>query len=198
MPLVRSWWLGKKKGKEAYVVPRSWPTPSHPSGKRVRFEIGHDDAGRRRAPTDGTVVGTARRASRARSAVAADVHPRRRDEPAGSAQQLMAIVAEGQRQRIYLARPTEHACGCRRSHRPETFPTAAAPADRRRIIRVQRLRHDQVGRPVHQPPADGADDVQRPRWRALVERVVSDGGTAEAYADAIADATSALGVSDAS
>ena len=33
MPLVRSFWLGKKKGKERYVVPI-------PDGKRVRFEIG--------------------------------------------------------------------------------------------------------------------------------------------------------------
>ena len=32
MPLVRSWWLGKKKGKEAYVVPSVVADPSHPSG----------------------------------------------------------------------------------------------------------------------------------------------------------------------
>ena len=38
MPLVRSWWLGKKKGKEAYVVPTVVGDPSHPSGQRVEFD----------------------------------------------------------------------------------------------------------------------------------------------------------------
>ena len=40
MPLVRSFWLGKKKGKEAWVKPVV-------EGKQVRFEIGH---GPQRAP----------------------------------------------------------------------------------------------------------------------------------------------------
>ncbi len=45
MPLVRSWWLGKKKGKEAWVRPIVVADPEHPSGKRVEFEIGHGSAG---------------------------------------------------------------------------------------------------------------------------------------------------------
>ena len=53
MPLVRSWWLGKKKGKEAYVVPVI-------DGKTVRFEIGHDPAKAPTAETDGTVGRRAR------------------------------------------------------------------------------------------------------------------------------------------
>src|SRR5262249_44107901 len=54
MPLVRSWWLGKKKGKEAWVCPIVVPDMTHPSGRRVKFEIGHSAAG----PTlDGTVSG---------------------------------------------------------------------------------------------------------------------------------------------
>ena len=55
MPLVRSWWLGKKKGKEAYVVPDRRSTPRHPSRQRVEFEIGHDTSGAPTATTDGTV-----------------------------------------------------------------------------------------------------------------------------------------------
>ncbi len=47
MPLVRSFWLGKKRGKERYVVPI-------PDGKRVRFEID----GPKRHPHEGTVSGT--------------------------------------------------------------------------------------------------------------------------------------------
>ena len=42
MPLVRSWWLGKKKGKEAYVIPSVVSDASHNSGRRVEFAIGHD------------------------------------------------------------------------------------------------------------------------------------------------------------
>jgi putative DNA methylase len=44
MPLVRSFWLGKKKGKERYVHPI-------PDGKRVRFEI----RGPNGVPRDGAV-----------------------------------------------------------------------------------------------------------------------------------------------
>jgi putative DNA methylase len=44
MPLVRSFWLGKKKGKERYVVPI-------PDGTRVRFEIAGPDG----VPREGTV-----------------------------------------------------------------------------------------------------------------------------------------------
>ena len=42
LPLLRSWWLGKKKGKEAFVVPRVIGDPMHASGMRVAFGIGHD------------------------------------------------------------------------------------------------------------------------------------------------------------
>ncbi len=48
MPLVRSWWLGKKTGKESYVV------PSVKDGK-VHFDIGHDVKTAPTPETDGTV-----------------------------------------------------------------------------------------------------------------------------------------------
>ena len=69
MPLVRSWWLGKKKGKEAYVVPTVVADPAHPSGKRVEFEIGHDAGGRADADTTARSGAQARPASPATSAV---------------------------------------------------------------------------------------------------------------------------------
>ena len=53
MPLVRSWWLGKKKGKEAYVVPTVVADSEHPCGQRVEFEIGRGSSARRpRRPTE--------------------------------------------------------------------------------------------------------------------------------------------------
>ena len=49
-PLVSKWWLGKKKGKEAYIVPTV-------VGDHIEYSIGHDP---KRAPTkqeDGTISG---------------------------------------------------------------------------------------------------------------------------------------------
>ena len=65
MPLVRSWWLGKKKDKEAYVV------PTVVDGK-VQFGIGHGLAGAPSGENDGTVGRTG-----ARCGGAAGVHPGR-------------------------------------------------------------------------------------------------------------------------
>src|SRR5665648_27690 len=55
MPLVRSWWLGKKKGKEAYVVPVVVPDAEAPSRQRVAFAIGHSPAGAPGKDDDGSV-----------------------------------------------------------------------------------------------------------------------------------------------
>src|SRR5690606_11041042 len=55
MPLVRSWWLGKKKDKEAYVVPEVVHDDAALAGRRVAFSIGHDRASAPTAANDGTV-----------------------------------------------------------------------------------------------------------------------------------------------
>jgi putative DNA methylase len=94
MPLVRSWWLGKKKGKEAYVI------PSVVAGK-VQFAIGNDP---RRAPTvetDGTVGRTGATCISCRTAV--ELKHVRAEACAGRmGSKLMATVAEGNRSRVYL------------------------------------------------------------------------------------------------
>ena len=98
MPLVRSWWLGKKKGKEAFVV------PSVIDG-RVRFDIGHDI---KNAPTpDGTVGRTGATCIGCGAAVELN-YVRAEGRSGRMGQQLMAIAAEGQRRRIYLAPTNEH------------------------------------------------------------------------------------------
>lgn len=100
MPLVRSWWLGKKKGKEAYVV------PSVVNGN-VHFTIGHD---LKNAPTegnDGTVSRTGAVCVGCGTAVERDyIKTEGRSGHMGA--QLMATVAEGNRTRIYLAPTPEH------------------------------------------------------------------------------------------
>jgi putative DNA methylase len=96
MPLVRSFWLGKKKGKERYVVPIK-------DGKRVRFEIAGPDG----VPRDGTVGRTG-----AVCLICGDPVPlsyiREEGRAGRMSTQLMAIAAEGKRQRYYVAPNKEH------------------------------------------------------------------------------------------
>ncbi|GGK73384.1 DUF1156 domain-containing protein [Streptomyces flaveus] len=118
MPLVKSWWLGKKKGKEAYVV------PSVEDG-RVVFTIGHDLKQAPKAADDGTV-----RRTGAVCVGCHDVAPLSYVRTEGKAgrigQQLLAIAAEGKRQRIYLPPNDEHEQAAR-VPRPDDVPESELP-----------------------------------------------------------------------
>jgi len=115
-PLVRSFWLGKKKGKEAWVRPIV-------EGKKVRFEIGHGPGG---PPVEGTVV-----RSGATCLVCGEPvpfpHVRSEGQAGRMGAQLMAIVAEGDRQRTYLAPTREHE-NAAELPRPEDVPDSELPA----------------------------------------------------------------------
>jgi putative DNA methylase len=101
MPLVRSWWLGKKKGKEAWVWPIIVADRGHPSGKRVEFEIGHGVVSAPTAAQDGTIGRTGATCIACGSAVALD-HVRLEGRAGRLGSRLMVVVAEGNRQRVYL------------------------------------------------------------------------------------------------
>lgn len=101
MPLVRSWWLGKKKGKEAYVVPSVVTDPSHPSGQRVKFEIGRELASAPTPASDGTVGRTGAECIACHSGATLE-YVRSTSREVGLGSQLMAVVAEGSRRRVYL------------------------------------------------------------------------------------------------
>lgn len=107
MPLVRSWWLGNKKGKEAYVVPTVVSDPSHPSGQRVVFDIGHDVAKAPRVDTDGTVGRKGAECIACHTGVPLK-YIRAEGKGHGLGQVLMAVVAEGKRRRIYCAPTLVH------------------------------------------------------------------------------------------
>lgn len=125
MPLVRSWWLGKKKGKESYVVPSVVTDPSHASGQRVEFSIGHDRANAPTPDTDGTVGRTGAVCLACHSGV--DLKHVRAEGQAGRlGAQLMATVAEGARRRVYLAPDSEHVNAAEVPD-PDSIPTAAIP-----------------------------------------------------------------------
>jgi len=131
MPLVRSWWLGKKKGKEAYVVPTVVDDAAAASGRKVRFTIGHDP---NQAPTkenDGTVLRTG--AVCVACGSAADLSYVRAEGCAGRVgEQLMAVVAEGNRRRIYVD-PTQGHRNAAAIDRPVDLPDGELGNDPRAI-----------------------------------------------------------------
>ena len=118
MPLVSSFWLGKKRGKEAWVR----PVPD-PAAKRVRFEIGHGSEG---PPVPGTREG---RGTGFKCLVCESPTPQVyvHDEIdcGRSGVQLMAKVAAGNRARVYLP-PTEDDERAARCERPIDAPDAPA------------------------------------------------------------------------
>lgn len=100
MPLVRSFALSTKKGKEAWVEP-----VVEPGGKRVSFRIATGSG----TPPDPPKVG---RGAKFRclccGQVAVDDHIKGEGQAGRMGSQLMAIVAEGARGRIYLEPTPEH------------------------------------------------------------------------------------------
>jgi putative DNA methylase len=100
MPLIRSFWLGKKKGKEAYVV--------HTVGDgRIEFSIGTDPRLAPTKETDGSVRRTGAVCLACKTAVPLP-YIRTEGKAGRIGAQLMATVAEGKRGRIYLPPTPDH------------------------------------------------------------------------------------------
>jgi putative DNA methylase len=113
MPLVRSWWLGKKKGREAYVEPQVVPDPKQSGGKRVDFIIGQ---GIGKAPTkdqDGTMSGRRGATCINCGALASVEYIRSEAQEGRLGQTLVSIVCEGHRKRIYLPPVPGHVAASR-------------------------------------------------------------------------------------
>lgn len=125
MPLVRSWWLGKKKGKEAYIVPTV-------VGDHIEYSIGH---GPKKAPTAGTISGGKGRCL-ACDALVENAYIRRQATSKGLGQQLIAIVAEGDRQRIYLEPTQVQGDVAVGTERPADVPTQMVPTPNHDVDRL--------------------------------------------------------------
>ena len=98
-PLVSKWWLGKKKGKEAYIVPKV-------VGDHVEYSIGHDP---KRAPTkqnDGTISGRRGALCVACGSVISMEEIRAQGKKGKIGSAMTAVVCEGGRKREYKA-PTD-------------------------------------------------------------------------------------------
>jgi putative DNA methylase len=164
MPLVRSFALSTKQGRETWVRP-----VVDRERRRVRFEIG---TGR------GCPKGTVGRTSAVCLATGSQVplgHVRAEGKAGRMGAQLMAIVAEGPRGRVYLPPDPEHERVAAGATPPDDAPRAAMPANPRwfsppgfgllgfadlftpRQQRTLCAFSDLVGEAVKRLRADGAD-----------------------------------------
>jgi putative DNA methylase len=185
MPLVRSWWLSKKKGKEAYIVPTLVEDVAAPGGRQVRFGIGTDPTKGPAATADGTVARTAATCIACASPVPLPyVRAEGRAGRLGS--ELMAVIAEGRRQRVYLA-PTDTHRQAANIARPDSTPVGSLPPHGLSPANPQTIRIYGFNEWA---------DLFTPRQLTTLStlsdlvgevraRVIGDGGT-ESYADAIA------------
>jgi len=98
MPLISSYWLSKKKGKETWLVPNI-------EGKQVSFDV-HSGPGEPSAPPKQG------RGAKFACLVCGEIAPEKHVKSEGVAgrmgQRLIAIVAEGRGGRAYVAACTEH------------------------------------------------------------------------------------------
>jgi len=114
MPLVRSFWLSKKRGKQAWVEPVK-------NGNQYRFEVRSGQG----KPRQGTVN------RRGALCLCCDTpvpfnHVRAEGKAGRMGQRLMAIVAEGARGRVYVGPDEEHVKFAD-STKPTWRPEAALP-----------------------------------------------------------------------
>jgi putative DNA methylase len=181
MPLARSWWLSKKKGKEAFIIPTVVGDPTRPSGIRVKFDVGHALT---QAPTDqadGTVGRTGGRCVACETAVPLNyIRAEGRARRMGA--ELMAIVAEGNRQRLYLG-PTEDHIVAASVERPDDVPAGDLPNNPRDF------KTPNYGMTSWADLFTNRQLVGLTTFSDLVaetrKKVMSDGGSSE-YADAVA------------
>jgi putative DNA methylase len=119
MPLVRSFWLSKKKDRPTWAEPVV-------RGREVTFEIKTGPTGPR---IEGTVGRTGATCVGCSTPVALS-HIRRSGQREGLGSTLMAVVAEGERQRVYLL-PSDVDRHAAAVDRPAHLPESALPTNPR-------------------------------------------------------------------
>lgn len=101
-PLVKSLWLSKKSGREAFVETSVVECASDPSGHRIVFEVNHDPRQAPDAADEGTVGRSGARCVSCESAISLS-YIRLEGKSKRLGERLLAVVAEGSRRRIYLS-----------------------------------------------------------------------------------------------
>jgi len=127
LPLVSSFWLSKKKGKETWIEPVADTSVRPP---RIDFTI-RTGSGK---PQDSIKIGRGAQFRCLACGTATQEHHVKNEGMHGRmGQQLIAIVAEGVRGRVYLAPFQEHVNAARKAH-PEWIPDAPISDDRRSMF----------------------------------------------------------------
>lgn len=179
MPLVRSWWVNKKKGQEAFVLPTVMGDPNHPSGLRVQYSISQSPSGPR---NEGTMSGRQGGTCLACDAVVAKDYIKAEGAAGRMGSVMLAIVGEGKRRRHYLAPVPEHELAAR-VQRPADVPDQELGVDPRNLWTPQyglRRFSDLFTDRQLVALTLFSDLVKEAR-----EQVIRDGGS-DAYADAVA------------
>jgi len=188
MPLGRSFWLSTKKGKQAWVEP-----VTDKQAKTVRFAVKMGEG----RPQEGTVNRRGARCLVCDTPVPFD-HVRVEGKAGRMRAQLMAIVAEGERGRIYLPPNEEHVIAANQAqptweppadlpHNPRDFKTPnygmrtfADLFTPRQLVALTTF-SDLVGKAREQVLTDARKAVMPADGKGI-----NDGGTgATAYADAV-------------
>jgi len=99
MPLVRSWWLSKKKGREKYIKPI---TVSISEKNSIKFTIETGLKGSPESETDGTISRNGAKCVSCGTS-ASLVYIREQGVEGKIGKQLMAVAAQGKGQRHYLS-----------------------------------------------------------------------------------------------
>ena len=156
VPLASTFILSKKGGKEAYVEP-----VIEEGGYHFTVKAGTPPE----SATKGTKLSRGSHFQCVMSGVPMNPDYIRAEGTAGRmGARLMAVVAEGDRGRVYLAPNVSHE-EIPLSANPIWKPETAMPDDRR-WFSPPPYGMPNLGRPVHRPPVGGADDVQRPGGRS--------------------------------
>ena len=122
-PLVRSWWLSKKKGKEA------WVKATVVDGQ-VQYEVQHNADGPKKGE-DGTRVGRGGISLADGTPISAD-YIKEQGVQRGLGSHLIAIVAEDKKGRLYLSPNAEHMAASL-VKAPDDVPRQELPYDPRNI-----------------------------------------------------------------
>lgn len=179
VPLIRSWWLSKKKGREAFIVPTVVADSSHVSGSRVTFEVRVSPHGPSIPATMAGKLGATCLACQA--PIPTDLI--KSEGMAGRmGQTLIAIVADGKRRRDYYPPSAEHEMAAAVT-RPEDVPDQELSFDPRNLWTPQ------YGLSRFSDLFTDRQLVALTTFCDLVgearKRVVADGGSSE-YGDTVA------------
>ena len=123
VPLVRSWWLSKKKGKEAWVE-------AIVRDGLVRYQIVHDNRGPR-DDADGTRSGRGAFSVADGTPISTD-YIKQQGISGGLGAHLIAVVAQGQKGRCYISPSSEHRDAAL-IQRPAHIPDQQLPHDPRNV-----------------------------------------------------------------